>query len=69
MFDRDDGDATALDRLKQRMGGSESKTKRTLDGECDNCGESEGSVIESKEDGWTLCRPCWNDPEVLEEYA
>jgi len=55
------------DQLREMVGSS--KTSRSQDDECDHCGASEGSVITSKEDNWSLCRECYNDPEVLSEYV
>lgn len=69
LFDRDpDGDdgESIADQLEDRA--SPSPTERVQDRDCDECGTTEGSVVADKEDGWALCRSCYNDPDVLAEY-
>jgi hypothetical protein len=44
------------------------RRKRNTDGQCDECGATEGSTVTDDEDGWELCRECMNDHEVLEKH-
>lgn len=63
----DDDSPSLSEQLRDAVGMS--KVKRSQDDECDDCGTSEGSVITSKEEGFSLCRSCFNDPDVLEDYV
>jgi hypothetical protein len=72
VYDRDDPDEgdSVLDSIKGRLGvDSEGGRTRDPDGSCDNCGFSEGSVVHDRDEGWTLCRECMNDPDILNEYV
>lgn len=62
-----DDEESIADELEANQ--SPSKISRTQEGSCDNCGLSEGSLIQSKAQGWRLCRTCYNDPEVLGEFV
>jgi len=73
VYERDDdpdGDGeSVLNRVKEKLGGGDAQRTRNLDGECDNCGEEEGSTTVDREEGWELCRSCFNDPDVLANYV
>lgn len=63
----DEDRPSVLDQIKDQLT-EESGTARS-DNDCDECGESEGSVVhvrdwEGNADEKFLCRACFNDPEV-----
>lgn len=60
---------SVLDQIRSHLPGNDEGTPtRTQDDDCDECGAAEGSMIYLPD--WpgggskTLCRSCYNDPDV-----
>lgn len=70
MFGKDDEDRpSVLEQIKGSLGNDDSGQTRVQGEPCMGCNATEGSMVHDREAGWTLCRDCFNDPEVLSEYA
>jgi len=67
--DTEDDRPSVLDQITSRLGGADANSTRVQNEPCDGCGQREGSKVKNKAGGWVLCRPCFNDPETLAEFA
>lgn len=54
------------EKLQDALDSVRSRYSRSVDGSCNNCGTSEGSMISDRKNEWSLCQTCMNDPEVLD---